>query len=58
MQREGFVRHSGPGMAARRRIHPEPKLGFECVSDVLLDGMADRAMVQGVSLGEDAGGKW
>jgi hypothetical protein len=50
MQREGFVRPSGPGKATRGWIHPQLKLGFECVSDVLLDGMADREMVQIVSL--------
>lgn len=53
MQREGFVRPSGPGMATRGWIHPELKLGFECVSDTLLDGMADREMVQVISLGDD-----
>lgn len=53
MQREGFVRPSGAGMATRGWIHPGYKLGFECVADTLLDGMADREMVQIVSLGED-----
>ena len=53
MQREGFVRPSGSGVATRGWIHPQLKLGFECVSDVLLDGLADRSMVQVVSLGED-----
>jgi hypothetical protein len=53
MQREGFVRPSGPGVATRGWIHPELKLGFECVSDVLLDGLADREMVQVVSLAPD-----
>ena len=38
MQRHGFVRPSGPGMATRGWVHPELKLGFECVSDTLLDG--------------------
>lgn len=50
MQREGFVRPSGAGVATRGWIHPELKLGFECVSDKLLDGLADREMVQIVSL--------
>lgn len=53
MQRHGFIRPSGPGMATRGWIHPQLKLGFECVSEVLLDGRADRSMVQVVSLGDD-----
>lgn len=53
MQRHGFVRPSGPGMATRGWVHPQLKLGFECVSDTLLDGMADRDMVQIVELGAD-----
>ena len=53
MQRHGFVRPSGPGMATRGWIHPELKLGFECVSDILLDGLADRDMVQIVELAPD-----
>ena len=53
MQREGFVRPSGPGMATRGWIHPELKLGFECVSDTLLDGLADRSMVQVVHVGDE-----
>lgn len=50
MRRHGFVRPSGPGVATRGWVHPELKLGFECVSDTLLDGMADRAMIQVVEL--------
>lgn len=53
MQEHGFVRPTGPGMATRGWIHPGLKLGFECVSDTLLDGMADRDMVQIVSLASD-----
>jgi hypothetical protein len=53
MQRAGFIRPSGAGKATRGWIHPELKLGFECVSDVLLDGMADREMVQVVCLAPD-----
>lgn len=53
MVRQGFVRPSGPGVATRGWIHPELKLGFECVSDTLLDGMADRQMVQVVTLAPD-----
>lgn len=53
MQQRGFIRPSGPGMATRGWIHPELALGFEVVSDTLLDGLADRAMVRIVELGED-----
>lgn len=53
MVRQGFVRPSGPGVATRGWIHPELKLGFECVTDTLLDGMADRDMVQIIKLGAD-----
>lgn len=53
MQAEGFVRPSGPGMMTRGWIHPELRLGFECVADTLLDGLADRDMVQIIELGAD-----
>ncbi len=53
MQELGFVRPSGAGMALRGWVHPQLKLGFECVSDVLLDGMADRDMIQIVQLDSD-----
>ena len=53
MRQHGFVRPSGPGMATRGWIHPGFRLGVEVVSDVLLDGMADRDMVQVVELGND-----
>lgn len=53
MQEHGFVRPTGAGVATRGWIHPELKLGFECVADTLLDGMADRDMVQIVGLGDD-----
>lgn len=53
MQAHGFVRPSGPGMATRGWLHPSFRLGVEVVSDVLLDGMASREMVQVVELGED-----
>jgi hypothetical protein len=53
MRVHGFVRPSGPGVATRGWVHPEFKLGFEVVSDVLLDGLADRDMVQVVELGDD-----
>jgi hypothetical protein len=53
MQQHGFVRPSGPGMATRGWVHPDLKLGFEVVSDVLLDGLADRDMIQVVELAPD-----
>lgn len=53
MQQNGFVRPSGPGVATRGWIHPGFRLGFEVVTDTLLDGLADREMVQVVELGED-----
>ncbi|WP_371136572.1 hypothetical protein [Novosphingobium sp.] len=53
MQQHGFVRPSGPGNATRGWVHPELRLGFEVVSDTLLDGMADREMVQVVELAPD-----
>lgn len=53
MQRHGFVRPSGVGIMTRGWVHPDLKLGFECVTDCLLDGLADRDMVQIVELGPD-----
>ncbi len=53
MQKRGFVRPTGPGKATRGWIHPELALGFEVVSDTLLDGMADRSMVRVVEVGTD-----
>lgn len=50
MQREGFKRPSGAGVALRGWVHPELKLGFECVANTLLDGLADRDMVQIIRL--------
>ena len=55
MMQEGFVRPSGPGMATRGWVHPDLKLGFECVSDTLLDGLADRTMVRIIEV-DQAGG--
>jgi hypothetical protein len=53
MQQHGFIRPSGAGVATRGWIHPELKLGFECVTDTLLDGMADRAMVRIIEAGDE-----
>jgi hypothetical protein len=49
----GFVRPSGPGKATRGWVHPELGMGFEVVSDTLLDGMADRSMVRVLELEQD-----
>lgn len=51
---EGFVRPSGPGRATRGWVHPDLQLGFEVVSDSLLDGNADRDRVRLIAVG-DAG---
>ncbi len=51
--KRGFVRPSGVGIATRGWVHPKLGLGFECVSDTLLDGMADRDMVQVIRLVPD-----
>ena len=54
LREEGFLRPSGPGMATRGWIHPDLQLGFEVVSDRLLDGNADRDRIRLISVG-DAG---
>lgn len=53
MQRHGFIRRSGAGVATRGWIHPDLRLGVECVADTLLDGLADRNMVQLIELAPD-----
>lgn len=53
LQRHGFVRPSGPGVATRGWIHPDLRLSFEVVSSTLLDGMADRDRIVTVSVGTD-----
>jgi hypothetical protein len=52
LQRHGFMRPSGAGMATRGWIHPELKLGFEVVSATLLDGMAERGRVRLIDVGD------
>ncbi|WP_340314359.1 hypothetical protein [Rhizorhabdus argentea] len=52
LQSNGFVRPSGPGMATRGWVHPALKLGFEIVSDRLLDGNADRSRVRLLDAGD------
>ena len=54
LQRHGFVRPSGPGMATRGWVHPELQVGFEVVTSTLLDGMADRERVRLIDAGSDA----
>jgi hypothetical protein len=51
--RFGFQRPTGAGKATRGWVHPELGLGFEVVSDTLLDGMADRAMIRVLELDVD-----
>ena len=51
MQRHGFVRPSGIGVASRGWIHPTFRLGFEIVADTLLDGAADRDYIQIIDAG-------
>jgi hypothetical protein len=53
LRRLGFVRPSGAGQATRGWIHPALQLGFEIVSNSLLDGRAERERVQLIDLGED-----
>lgn len=52
LQANGFVRPSGPGVATRGWVHPDLQLGFEVVSDRLLDGNADRSRVRLLDAGE------
>jgi len=54
LRHEGFIRPRGPGVATRGWIHPGLKLGFEVVSDTLLDGNADRDRIRLINVG-DAG---
>lgn len=42
MQRHGFVRPSGRGMATRGWIHPDLALGFEVVANIPLGGEVGR----------------
>lgn len=53
LREHGFERPSGPGKATRGWVHPGLALGFEIVSDTLLDGYADRARVYPVDLDAD-----
>lgn len=50
---EGFVRPSGPNTMTRGWVHPSLGLGFEIVSDMLLDGNADTARVRTINLPPD-----
>jgi hypothetical protein len=45
MQRHGFIRPSGPGMATRGWIHSDLTLGFEIVASIPMDGSVDRERV-------------
>lgn len=56
MQRHGFVRPSGPGMATRGWMHPDLKLGFEIVAAVPMDGSVDQAHILLLEDFSDEGG--
>ena len=45
MQRLGFIKPSGPGMATRGWIHPDLRLGYEIVARVPMDGSVDPAHI-------------
>lgn len=53
LQRLGFIRPSGAGQALRGWVHPDLGLGFEVVSDSLLDGMAERDRIRLIDLAPD-----
>lgn len=53
LQRLGFVRPSGAGVATRGWVHPQLALGFEVVSSSLFGGLADRQRIQLLDLGPD-----
>jgi len=53
LRAHGFERLSVPGKATRGWVHPGLALGFEVVSDTLLDGYADRARVRVIDAGTD-----
>ena len=53
LQAERFVRPSGPGQATRGWVHPDLGLGFEVVSDTLLDGKADCDRLRLIDFGDD-----
>lgn len=50
MKKRGFIRPRGPGVSTRGWIHPDLKLGFEVVGSRLLDGHADRSLLQMVDV--------
>ena len=53
LQRQGFVKPSGPGVATRGWVHPDLALGFEVVSGRLHDGMAERERVVMIDVAPD-----
>jgi hypothetical protein len=53
LQKHGFVRPSGAGVATRGWIHPDLQLGFEVVTSTLLDGQADRDRVRLIDFSPD-----
>lgn len=53
LQRHGFIRPSGPGMALRGWIHPALRLGFEVVANVPMDGSVDATHIVLIEYGEE-----
>lgn len=45
MQRHGFVKPAGRGVATRGWVHPDLALGFEIVANVPMDGNVDAAHI-------------
>jgi len=50
---EGFVKPSGADVTTRGWVHPDLALGFEVVSSILLDGLAERDRVISIDLDID-----
>lgn len=53
LRNQGFTGPAGPGHSPLGWIHADLRLGFEVVSDTLLDGLADRERVQLVEFDPD-----
>ena len=50
---QGFARPPGPGHTPLGWLHPDVGLGFEVVSSILLDGLADRERVRLITFDPD-----
>lgn len=53
LQTLGFTKPGGLGHTSLGWVHPDLRLGFEVVSDRLLDGMADRGRLRLVDMDAD-----